>query len=84
MSEDIDVYFVGEVIVANGLKEVGPVVIELEIIDFGVFMEEAAVIGWDIFVDISFINASEEVKKVLPSGIYDSLEWRDFFPSIFK
>jgi hypothetical protein len=39
VAEDIYVDFVGEVIVADGLKEIGPVVIKLEVVNVRVIAE---------------------------------------------
>ena len=51
MAEDINIDFVSEVVVADGLEEICPVIIEVEVINVRVFAEQAAVIGWDIAVD---------------------------------
>jgi hypothetical protein len=74
VSEDVDVDFVFEVVVGDVGEEVGPVVLELKVIDEGIVGEEAPVVAvGDIGVGLAFVDDVEEVQEALPTGVGDAV-----------
>jgi hypothetical protein len=80
MAEDIDVDLVAEVIVADILEKIGPLIIQVEVIDFFVFSEQFTIIGWNSERFVSFVDAAKQVKEVAPFRVGDAVEWGDLAP----
>ena len=84
MPEHIDVDFMGKIVTADSFEEIGPLVIELKVVNVRIFAKEPAVIGRDITVDVTLVDACKEIEKILPFGISYTMKRRTLFPCLFK
>ena len=75
----LHVYFVTEVIGADVLKEVRPIVVQLQVVHVRVELEQAAVeSGFQIGqILVALVHGAEKVEKVLPARISDPPERRN-------
>jgi len=76
MAEHVHVHFVAEVVGADGVEEVRPLVIELKVVDFRIAMEQAAVVAHiePEEVGVPLVNGVEQVEEVAPSRVGDFAE----------
>src|SRR5437762_3577366 len=69
MAQHLDPDFVFKIVTADFLKEIGPVVGQLQAVHLSVRAKQAAVESRDAGSRIALVNTAKQVEKVLPARI---------------
>ncbi len=78
VAKHIDIDFVAEIIGPNRVKELGPRVVELQVVYGGIVAKQAAVVAvLQVQRLVTFVDCMEEFQKALPPWVRHFREWWD-------